>query len=62
MYEYAAQLLVIRDAHAMIDEAQLIRAVTKLEPRWQELDGYSAPLPPQAVRALELASELQLQR
>ena len=46
------------DAARAIDEHRLVWAVAELQPEWQELERYSGPLPPQAVRALEIAGEL----
>ena len=51
-------LEVLRDADGAIDEQRLVLGVGELQPGWAELERYSGPLPPQAVRALEVAAEL----
>ncbi len=51
-------LEVLRDADGAIDERRLVLGVGELQPGWAELQRYSGPLPPQAVRALEAAGVL----
>jgi hypothetical protein len=52
------ELAVLRDAGGAIDEQWLVLGVGELQPGWLELERYSGPLRPQAVRALEVATEL----
>ena len=49
---------MLRDADGAIDEQRLVLGVGELQPGWAELERYAGPLPPQAVRALEVAVEL----
>jgi hypothetical protein len=52
------ELEVLRGADMAIDEQRLVFGVGELQPGWPELERYSGPLPPQAVRALEVAARL----
>jgi hypothetical protein len=52
------ELGILRGAGRAIDEERLVFDVGELQPGWPELERYSGPLPPQAVRALEVAAEL----
>ena len=55
---HVTELEILRDADLAIDEQRLVMGVGELQPGWSELERYSGPLPPQAVRALEVALEL----
>ena len=46
------------DPGAIVNVFMLQAAVEARDPHWRERDGYSAPLPPAAVSALEFVSEL----
>jgi len=52
------ELGVLRGAAGAIDEQRLVWDLGELQPGWAELERYAGPLPPQAVRALEVAAEL----
>jgi hypothetical protein len=52
------ELEVLRGADRAIDEQRLVFGVGELQPDWAELERYAGPLPPQAVRALEVAARL----
>ncbi len=52
------ELEVLRGADKAIDEQRFVFGVGELQPGWPELERYAGPLPPQAVRALEVAAEL----
>ena len=52
------ELEVLRDADGAIDEQRLVWDLGELQPGWAELERYAGPLPPQAVRALEVAAQL----
>jgi hypothetical protein len=52
------ELGVLRSADRTIDEQRFVFSVGELQPGWPELERYAGPLPPQAVRALEVAAEL----
>jgi len=52
------ELGVLHDAEGAVDEQRLVWDLGELQPGWAELERYAGPLPPQAVRALEVAAEL----
>lgn len=52
------RLGVLHGADGTIDEQRLVWDLGELQPGWAELERYAGPLPPQAVRALEVAAEL----
>lgn len=52
------ELVVLRRADLAVDERRLVLGVGELQPGWAQLERYSGPLPPQAVRALEVAGVL----
>jgi hypothetical protein len=49
---------VLRPPWAVVDTEVFPRLVTDRNPAWRELERYSGPLPPEAVEALDLASEV----
>jgi hypothetical protein len=48
---------VLRPPDAVVDTWVLQRAIEARNPAWHEAERYIAPLPSQAVAALELAAE-----
>jgi hypothetical protein len=52
------RLGILRGPDGTIDEQRLVWDLGELQPGWAELERYAGPLPPQAVRALEVAAEL----